>query len=99
MVMVGAAGAFAAISVGFGAPMMAAVVIIETSGLTGGTLSLILLPGLIAAGIGSLVFIGMASWTGLNTSAYSLAPLQLSAFGTPTRRRSAGASLGPGRGG
>jgi H+/Cl- antiporter ClcA len=85
MVMVlGAAGAFAAISVVFGSPIMAAVIIIEASGLAGGTLSLILLPGLIAAGIGSLVFIGMASWTGLNTSAYSLAPLHLPAFGTPT---------------
>jgi H+/Cl- antiporter ClcA len=82
--VLGAAGAFAAISVVFGSPIMAAVVIIEASGLAGGTLSLILLPGLIAAGIGSLVFIGMTSWTGLDTSAYSLAPLQLPAFGTPT---------------
>jgi H+/Cl- antiporter ClcA len=85
MVMVlGAAGAFAAISVVFGSPIMAAVVIIEASGLAGGTLAMILLPGLIAAGIGSLVFIGMTNWTGLNTSAYSLAPLALPAFGTPT---------------
>ena len=63
---------------------MAAIVIIEASGLGGATLPLILIPGLIAAGIGSLIFIGMADWSGLSTSAYSLAPLALAAFGTPT---------------
>jgi hypothetical protein len=47
-------------------------------------LPLILIPGLIAAGIGSLVFIGMTNWTGLDTSAYSLAPLELTAIGPPT---------------
>ena len=84
LLVLGAAGAFAAISVVFGSPIVAAVVIIEASGLGGATLPLILIPGLIAAGIGSLVFIGMANWTGLSTSAYSLAPLQLAPFGTPT---------------
>jgi H+/Cl- antiporter ClcA len=84
VLVLGAAGAFSAISVVFGSPVMAAVVIIEASGVGGSALALILLPGLIAAGIGSLVFIGMASWTGLDTSAYSLVPLELSPFGTPT---------------
>jgi hypothetical protein len=62
---------------------MAAIIIIEASGL-GATLPLILVPGFIAAGIGSLIFIGMTHWTGLDTSAYTLAPLQLAGFGTPT---------------
>ena len=84
LVVLGAAGAFAAISVIFGSPIVGAVIIIEASGLGGATLPLILIPGLIAGGIGSLVFIGMAHWTGLSTSAYSLAPLQLPSFGTPT---------------
>ena len=84
LLVLGAAGAFAAISVVFGSPIMAAIIIIEASGLAGTTLALLLIPGLIAAGIGSLVFIGMASWTGLSTSAYSLAPLPLTAFGNPT---------------
>ena len=84
LMILGAAGAFAAISVVFGSPIMAAILIIEASGLGGATLPLILIPGLIAAGIGSLVFIGMTNWSGLSTSAYSLAPLALAAFGTPT---------------
>jgi H+/Cl- antiporter ClcA len=80
LLIMGAAGSFAAISVIFGSPVVAAVLIIEASGLGGATLPLILIPGLIAAGVGSLVFIGMSHWTGLDTSAYSLAPLHLAPF-------------------
>jgi hypothetical protein len=63
---------------------VAAILMIEASGLGGATLPLILIPGLIAAGVGSLVFIGLSSWTGLSTSAYALVPLQLPAFKHPT---------------
>jgi len=84
LIVLGAAGAFAAISVIFGSPIVAAILVIEASGLGGEMLPLILIPGLIAAGIGSLIFIGMASWTGLSTSAYALVPLHLPAFGHPT---------------
>ena len=84
LMVLGAAGTFAAISVVFGSPIMSAVVIIEASGLGGATLPVILIPGLIAAGIGALVFIGTTDWSGLSTSAYSLVPLTLTDFGTPT---------------
>jgi H+/Cl- antiporter ClcA len=84
LLIMGAAGSFAAISVIFGSPIVAAVLVIEASGLGGAMLPLIVIPGLIAAGIGSLVFIGMANWTGLDTSAYSLVPLHLPTFTTPT---------------
>jgi H+/Cl- antiporter ClcA len=40
-------------------------------------------PGLLGAGIGSLVSIGMGSWTGLSTSAYALGPLALPALARP----------------
>lgn len=80
LVIMGAAGSFAAISVIFGSPIVAAILVIEASGLGGAMLPLILIPGLVAAGIGSLVFIGMANWTGLDTSAYSLGALQLPHF-------------------
>jgi H+/Cl- antiporter ClcA len=83
-VVLAAAGSFAAISVIFGSPIVAAVLVIEASGLGGATLPLILIPGLIAAGIGSLVFIGMANWTALDTSAYALQPLHLPHFSTVT---------------
>jgi H+/Cl- antiporter ClcA len=79
-VVMGAAGSFAAISVIFGSPIVAAVLVIEASGLGGAVLPLILIPGLIAAGVGSLVFIGMASWTGLDNSAYTLGALDLPRF-------------------
>jgi H+/Cl- antiporter ClcA len=84
LVVLGAAGGFAAISAIFGSPIVAAILVIEAAGLGGATLPLIVLPGLMAAGIGSLVFIGMGDWTGLSTSAYSIAPLHLSAFSHPT---------------
>ncbi|HEY3670168.1 MAG TPA: chloride channel protein, partial [Acidimicrobiia bacterium] len=77
-------GSFAAISVIFGSPIVAAVLVIEASGLGGATLPLILIPGLIAAGVGSLVFIGVSNWTALSTSAYALQPLQLPHFAHPT---------------
>jgi H+/Cl- antiporter ClcA len=80
LMIMAAAGSFAAISVIFGSPIVAAILVVEASGLGGSVLPLILIPGLIAGGVGSLVFIGMANWTGLDTSAYSLVPLQLPHF-------------------
>lgn len=68
----------------FGSPIVGAVIIIEAAGLGGATLPVILLPGLLAAGIGSLVFIGMGSLTGLSSSAYAIAPLALPKYHTPT---------------
>jgi len=59
------------------------VILIEATGLGGSRQRLILLPGLMAAGIGSLVSIGMGSITGLNTSDYALGPLTLPAFHQP----------------
>ena len=43
-------------------------------------LPLALLPGLMSAGIGSVIFIGMGHWTGLSSSAYALSPFSLPAF-------------------
>jgi H+/Cl- antiporter ClcA len=84
LVVLAAAGSFAAISVIFGSPIVAAVLVIEASGLGGATLPLIIIPGLMAAGIGSLVFIGISNWTALDTSAYALQPLHLPHFSHPT---------------
>jgi H+/Cl- antiporter ClcA len=77
------AGTFASMSLIFDSPIIAAVILIEAAGLGGPTLSLVLLPGLLAAGIGSLISIGMGSWTGLSTSAYALGPLSLPQFARP----------------
>src|SRR5262249_4434842 len=83
LTIMAAAGSFAAISTIFGSPVIRAVVIIQAAGLGGAMLPLVLLPGLIAAGIGSLLFIGLGDWTGLSTSAWALTPLNLAPFPGP----------------
>jgi hypothetical protein len=78
-----ASGSIAAMSMLFGSPIIAAVILIEALGLDREKLPLILLPGLLAAGIGSLVSIGMGSLTGLSTSAYALGALSLPSLNAP----------------
>jgi H+/Cl- antiporter ClcA len=70
--MMTAAGSFAAISTLFGSPLLGAFLIMETAGIGGIALSLIVLPGLLASGIGALVFVGLGSWTGLGTFSLAL---------------------------
>jgi chloride channel protein, CIC family len=77
LALMAAAGGFAAISTVFGSPVIGAVIIIEAAGIGGSMLTLVLLPGLVSAGIGSLVFIGLGSWSGLSTSAWALTPFPL----------------------
>ncbi|WP_329482613.1 diacylglycerol kinase family protein [Kribbella sp. NBC_01484] len=81
--VIGAAGAFAALATIFGSPVIGAVIIIEAAGLGGSTLPLVLLPGLLAAGIGSLVFVGVGALTGLSSDAWALPPLKLATYPTP----------------
>ncbi|MDX3055294.1 chloride channel protein [Streptomyces sp. NE06-03E] len=80
--MVGAAGSFAAVSTLLGSPLLGAFLLMEASGLAGMTLGLVLVPGLLASGIGSLIFIGLGSWTGLGT--YSLTLPGVPHAGDPT---------------
>jgi H+/Cl- antiporter ClcA len=81
--LVAASGTFAALSFLFGSPVIAAVILIEATGLGGPRLRLVLVPGLLAAGIGSLVSIGMGSWTGVDTGEIALEPLSLPAYPRP----------------
>ena len=76
------AGSFAAISTLLGSPIIGAFLLMEASGLGGPMLGLVLVPGLLGAGIGSLIFIGLDAWTGLGT--FSLAVPGLPPFGSPT---------------
>ncbi|MET8190058.1 chloride channel protein [Streptomyces sp. NPDC005246] len=69
--VVGAAGSFAAVSALLGSPLLGAFLLMEASGLGGAVLGMVLVPGLLASGVGSLIFVGLGSWTGLGT--YSLA--------------------------
>jgi H+/Cl- antiporter ClcA len=66
------AGSFAAVSTLFGSPLLGAFLIMEVAGVAGATLSLVALPGLLASGIGALVFVGLNSWTGLGDFSLAL---------------------------
>jgi H+/Cl- antiporter ClcA len=83
LMIIAAAGSFSAVSFIFESPLLAAVLLIEATGLGGPRLRLVVVPGLLAAGIGSLVSIGMGSFTGLNTSHYALGALPLTDVGRP----------------
>jgi H+/Cl- antiporter ClcA len=80
--VVAAAGSFAAVSTLLGSPLLGAFLLMEASGLGGAMLELVLMPGLLAAGVGALVFTGLDAWTGLGT--FSLAIPHLPPAGAPT---------------
>jgi H+/Cl- antiporter ClcA len=79
--VVAAAGSFAAVSTLLGSPIAGAFLLMEASGLGGPMLGVVLLPGLLASGIGALIFIGLDSLTGLGT--FSLSVPGLPHFGRP----------------
>jgi H+/Cl- antiporter ClcA len=83
LLVIGATGSFAAVSFLFDSPLIAAVLLIEAAGLGGPRRNLVVLPGLLGAGIGTLVSIGVGSFAGLSSSAYALAGLNLPHFGHP----------------
>jgi H+/Cl- antiporter ClcA len=80
--VVAAAGSFAAISSLLGSPLIAAFLLLEAAGLAGPMLGVVLVPGLLAAGIGTLIFLGLDEITGLGT--FSLAIPNLPPFDRPT---------------
>lgn len=80
-VVVATAGSFAAISTLLGSPIVSAFLLMEMAGLSGASLELVLLPGLLAAGIGALIFVGLGTWSGLGT--FSLAIPNLPHFVHP----------------
>lgn len=81
LAVVGAAGSFAAISTLLGSPLIGAFLLMEMAGVGGAMLGIVLVPGLLAAGIGALMFTGLGDWTGLGT--YSLAVHDAPPAGTP----------------
>jgi H+/Cl- antiporter ClcA len=71
------AGSFSAISALFGGPLVAGMLLVEASiGL--GTAALpMLLPGLVAAAVGYLLFVGLGTWGGLHETALTIPGLPL----------------------
>jgi H+/Cl- antiporter ClcA len=80
--MVAAAGTFASISTLLGSPIVGAFLLMEVAGLGGVSLEMVLVPGLLSAGVGALIFTGLGHWTGLGT--FSLAIPHLPHAGSPT---------------
>nr|WP_313905451.1 chloride channel protein [Streptomyces sp. SLBN-31] len=70
--LLGAAGAAAAISALFGNPIVGAVLLMEVAGLGGPQLFALMLPALLASGVGDLIFTGFVRWTGLETGSLSI---------------------------
>ncbi|MGW3241332.1 chloride channel protein [Streptomyces sp. NPDC001070] len=66
--LLGAAGSAAAIATIFGNPVVAAVLLMEVAGVGGPQLFAVMLPVLLASGVGDIVFTGFGRWTGLKTT-------------------------------
>jgi H+/Cl- antiporter ClcA len=79
--VVATSGTFASISTLFGSPLLAAFLLMEVAGVAGATQTLVLLPGLLAAGVGALIIVGLGTWSGLGT--YSLKIPNLPPFARP----------------
>jgi H+/Cl- antiporter ClcA len=86
LMLIVAAGSFSAVSFIFASPLIAAVLMIEIIAIGGPRLRFVLIPGLLAAGIGSLVSLGIGSFSGLSSSHYAISSLSL----TPAQRPDVG---------
>ena len=67
VMVIGAAGSFAAVSTLLGSPILGAFLLMEVAGLAGPMIGIVLVPGLLASGIGALIFLGLGEITGLGT--------------------------------
>jgi H+/Cl- antiporter ClcA len=66
------AGSFSAISALFGGPLVAGMLLVEAGVGMGAALIPSLLPGLVAAACGYLIFVGLGDWGGLDTTALAV---------------------------
>ncbi len=80
-VVIGAAGSFAAIATLLGSPILGAFLLMEVVGLGGPMMEIVLIPGLLSAGVGSLIFVGLDSLTGFGS--FSLAVPSIPHVGSP----------------
>ncbi len=81
-VVIGAAGSFAAIATLLGSPLVGAFLLMEMAGLGGPTMEIVLVPGLLSAGVGSLIFVGLNNLTGFGS--FSLTVSSIPHVGSPT---------------
>lgn len=81
--LIAAAGSFSAVSFIFGQPLLGAVLLIEAAALDRRGLQVVVPVGLLASGIGSLVSIGLDSWSGLSSKDFAISALTLPHFDRP----------------
>ncbi len=81
-VVIGGAGSFAAIATLLGSPLTGAFLLMEVIGFGGPTMEMVLMPGLLAAGVGSLIFVGLNDLTGFGN--FSLTISNIPHVGAPT---------------
>jgi H+/Cl- antiporter ClcA len=82
VVVIGVAGSFAAIATLLGSPLVGAFLLMEMAGLGGPMMELVLIPGLLSAGVGALIFVGLDNLTGFGTFSLNIGPLPH--VGSPT---------------
>lgn len=70
--VVATAGSFSAISALFGGPLVAGMLMVEAGIGAGAQLIVALLPGLVAAAIGYLIFVGLGTWGGLHETSMTV---------------------------
>jgi H+/Cl- antiporter ClcA len=66
------AGSFSAMSALFGGPLVAGILLVEAGLGKGRALLTGLLPGLVAAAVGYVIFVGFGTWGGLNTAGLTM---------------------------
>ena len=77
--VIAAAGSFAGVSTLLGNPLTGAVLLLEASGLGGPLATIALIPGLLGAGLGTLIFLGLNAWTGYGTFSLTVPDLPAAA--------------------
>jgi H+/Cl- antiporter ClcA len=82
--VIAVAGSCASFSMVFRSALISTVIILEATGVGGPMLTFVLLPGLLAAGVGSVVYLGLGSLSGLSVDAYAVYPLELPPMGDLT---------------
>jgi H+/Cl- antiporter ClcA len=75
--VVATAGSFSAVSALFGGPLVAGLLLLEAGLAAGTALTPALLPGLVAAAVGFVLFVGLGSLGGLDQTALSVPDLPL----------------------
>jgi H+/Cl- antiporter ClcA len=73
--VIGAAGSFAAIATLLGSPLVGAFLLMEMAGLGGPMMEIVLVPGLLSAGVGSLIFVGLNRLTGFGSFSLTIASI------------------------